>query len=70
MGLPAIARSRSPAVGIRRLASARLRGTRSTNQKGEQTMNGTVMQAILWIIAGFFLTLLIIRRSKRKAKNS
>jgi hypothetical protein len=33
-------------------------------------MNGTVMQAILWIIAGFFLTLLIIRRGKRKAKNS
>jgi hypothetical protein len=29
-------------------------------------MNGTVMQAILWIFAGFFLTLLIIRRGKRK----
>jgi hypothetical protein len=39
-------------------------------KKEKQTMNGTVMQAILWIIAGFFLTLLIIRRSKRKAKNS
>lgn len=33
-------------------------------------MNGTVMQAILWIFAGFFLTLLIIRRSKRKASSS
>lgn len=30
-------------------------------------MNGTAMQAILWIVAGFFLTLLIIRRGKRKA---
>lgn len=30
-------------------------------------MNGTAMQAILWILAGFFLTLLIIRRGKRKA---
>jgi hypothetical protein len=30
-------------------------------------MNTTVMQAILWIIAGFFLTLLIIRRGRRKA---
>jgi hypothetical protein len=31
-------------------------------------MNQTVMQAVLWIVAGFFLTLLIIRRSKRKAR--
>jgi hypothetical protein len=30
-------------------------------------MSGTVMQAILWIVAGFFLMLLIIRRGKRKA---
>lgn len=33
-------------------------------------MNGTVLQAVLWIFAGLFLTLLIIRRSKRKAKQS
>jgi hypothetical protein len=32
-------------------------------------MNGTVMQAVLWIVAGLFLTLLIIRRGKRKARN-
>jgi hypothetical protein len=32
-------------------------------------MNGTAMQAILWIVAGFFLTLLIVRRGKRKARN-
>ncbi len=32
-------------------------------------MNGTVMQAILWIVAGFFLTLLVIRRGKRKARS-
>ena len=32
-------------------------------------MNGTVMQAILWIVAGFFLTLLIIRRGRRKARD-
>jgi len=32
-------------------------------------MNPTVMQAILWIVAGFFLTLLIIRRGKRKARS-
>jgi hypothetical protein len=31
-------------------------------------MNGTVMQAVLWIVAGFFLTLLIIRRGRRKAR--
>jgi hypothetical protein len=31
-------------------------------------MNPTVMQAVLWIVAGLFLTLLIIRRSKRKAR--
>ena len=29
-------------------------------------MDGTVMQSILWILAGFFLALLIIRRGKRK----
>ena len=33
-------------------------------------MNGTVMQAILFIFAGLFLSLLIIRRSKRKASRS
>jgi hypothetical protein len=33
-------------------------------------MNGTAMQAILWIVAGLFLTLLIIRRGKRKASKS
>jgi hypothetical protein len=33
-------------------------------------MNPTVIQAILWIVAGLFLTLLIIRRSKRKASRS
>jgi hypothetical protein len=31
-------------------------------------MNPTVMQAVLWIVAGLFLTLLIIRRGKRKAR--
>ena len=31
-------------------------------------MNQTAMQAILWIVAGFFLTVLIIRRGKRKAR--
>ncbi len=33
-------------------------------------MNGTVLQAVLWILAGLFLTLLIIRRGKRKAQKS
>jgi hypothetical protein len=37
-------------------------------EKRRLTMNGTAMQAILWIVAGFFLTLLIIRRGKRKAR--
>jgi len=32
-------------------------------------MNPTVMQAVLWIVAGLFLTLLIIRRGKRKARS-
>jgi len=33
-------------------------------------MNGTVLQAILWLVAGLFLMLLIIRRGKRKATKS
>lgn len=32
-------------------------------------MNPTVMQSILWIVAGVFLALLIIRRGKRKARS-
>jgi hypothetical protein len=50
-----------------------LRGKATTQRrktKGDLTMNGTVMQAVLWIVAGFFLTLLIIRRGKRKASRS
>jgi hypothetical protein len=31
-------------------------------------MNQTLLQAVLWIVAGLFLTLLIIRRNKRKAR--
>jgi hypothetical protein len=31
-------------------------------------MNQTAMQAILWIVAGVLLSLLIIRRGKRKAR--
>lgn len=30
-------------------------------------MSVTVLQAVLWIVAGVFLTLLIIRRGRRKA---
>jgi hypothetical protein len=33
-------------------------------------MNGTIMQATLWIVAGCFLALLIIRRGKRKASRN
>jgi hypothetical protein len=33
-------------------------------------MNPTVIQAVLWLVAGLFLTLLIIRRGKRKASRS
>jgi hypothetical protein len=33
-------------------------------------MNGTVMQSVLWLVAGLFLTLLIIRRGKRKASKT
>ncbi len=33
-------------------------------------MNPTVLQAALWAVAGLFLALLIIRRSKRKASRS
>jgi hypothetical protein len=29
-------------------------------------MSVTLMQAILWIVAGLFLSLLVIRRGKRK----
>jgi len=33
-------------------------------------MNPTAIQAVLWLVAGLFLTLLIIRRGKRKASRS
>ncbi len=33
-------------------------------------MNAVALQSILWIVAGFFLSLLIIRRGKRKATKS
>ena len=42
--------------------------TNKTKRKEDTKMNGTVMQAVLWILAGFFLTLLIIRRGRRKAR--
>ena len=32
-------------------------------------MNGNLMQAGLWIVAGLLLTLLIVRRGKRKARS-
>jgi hypothetical protein len=48
---------------------ARLRKNKDKpTPKGEQTMSGTAMQAILWIVAGGFLALLMIRRGKRKAR--
>jgi len=31
-------------------------------------MNQTLMQAGLWVVAGLLLTLLIVRRNKRKAR--
>ena len=33
-------------------------------------MNPTVWQAVLWICAGTFLCLLIVRRSKRKTSKN
>lgn len=33
-------------------------------------MNQTVMQVILWLAAGLLLTMLIVRRNKRKASRS
>jgi len=61
-------------AGIRRLAmppGCAKKEERPTKRKKEnKTMNGTVMQAVLWIVAGLFLTLLIIRRGKRKASKT
>jgi len=31
-------------------------------------MNSTLMQAALWVFAGLLLTVLIVRRGKRKAR--
>jgi len=31
-------------------------------------MNATIMQAALWVVAGLLLTMLIVRRGKRKAR--
>jgi hypothetical protein len=31
-------------------------------------MNGTVIQSVIWIVAGVFLSLLVIRRGRRKAR--
>jgi uncharacterized membrane-anchored protein YhcB (DUF1043 family) len=33
-------------------------------------MNQTLMQAVLWLVAGLLLTMLIVRRGKRKASRS
>jgi hypothetical protein len=32
-------------------------------------MNQTLVQAGLWVVAGLLLTLLVVRRGKRKARN-
>ena len=32
-------------------------------------MSGTLLQAGLWVVAGLLLTMLIIRRGKRKARS-
>jgi hypothetical protein len=32
-------------------------------------MNGTIVQAGLWVFAGLLLTMLIVRRGKRKARS-
>ena len=32
-------------------------------------MNGTIVQAGLWVYAGLLLTMLIVRRGKRKARS-
>jgi hypothetical protein len=34
-----------------------------------KTMSGTLLQAGLWVVAGLLLTMLIIRRGKRKARS-
>lgn len=33
-------------------------------------MNSMIMQAVVWVVAGCFLSLLIIRRGKRKVSRS
>jgi hypothetical protein len=66
-GLPAFGRGSSPGGNSEAGFRARLRTNR---EKEIKTMNATAMQAILWIVAGFFLTLLIIRRGKRKASRN
>ena len=47
-----------------------LKQPKRNENKENKTMSGTVLQAVLWIVAGLFLTLLILRRSKRKASRS
>jgi hypothetical protein len=60
-----IRRRRSAALA----GNSRLRGTKKQyySRNGDKTMNGTLMQAALWVAAGLLLTLLITRRGKRKA---
>jgi hypothetical protein len=72
-GLPAFERSRSPGRefgGWQCSRAAQKEKDRPTQNKESKTMNGTVLQAVLWIVAGLFLTLLIIRRGKRKASKT
>lgn len=56
----------------RRVANKKMRGSTGLRGKAKRkdykNMNPMITQAILWIVAGLFLTLLIIRRGRRKSK--
>jgi len=59
-------RFQQPASAGKRFENRRKKS--NLKKKENQTMQVSVLQAVLWIVAGVFLTLLIIRRGKRKAK--
>ena len=55
-------------AGGRNTEAGRAAQSSSTEKEENKTMSVSVIQAVLWIVAGVFLTLLIIRRGRRKAQ--
>jgi hypothetical protein len=69
-GLTGVRAQQFAGSGIRRLVWEQAGLRNADIHKYEKRRLQMAMQAILWIVAGAFLALLIVRRGKRKAKAS